>query len=52
MLPPVLIFMLLLINNKEIMGEHTNSKAFDIIAWGTVVIMIVLTLILVMTSFL
>jgi Mn2+/Fe2+ NRAMP family transporter len=52
MLPPVLIFMLLLINNKEIMGEHTNSKAFDIIAWTTVVIMIVLTLILVVTSFL
>jgi Mn2+/Fe2+ NRAMP family transporter len=52
MLPPVLIFMLLLINNKEIMGEHTNSKVFDIIAWTTVVIMIVLTLILVVTSFL
>jgi len=52
MLPPVLIFMLLLINNKEIMGEHTNSKAFDIIAWTTVVIMIILTLILVVTSFL
>jgi NRAMP (natural resistance-associated macrophage protein)-like metal ion transporter len=52
MLPPVLIFMLLLINNKEIMGEHTNSKTFDIIAWTTVVIMIILTLILVVTSFL
>lgn len=52
MLPPVLIFMLMLINNKELMGEHINSRMFDVIAWATVVIMIVLTLILVVTSFL
>ena len=50
MLPFVLIFMLLLINNKDIMGDFTNSKAFDIISWATVVIMIVLTLALVVTS--
>jgi NRAMP (natural resistance-associated macrophage protein)-like metal ion transporter len=52
MLPFVLIFMLLLINNKELMGEYINSKMFDVIAWATVVIMIVLTLTLVVTSFL
>ena len=52
MLPFVLIFMLLLINNKELMGEYINSKLFDVIAWSTVVIMIVLTLTLVVTSFL
>jgi len=52
MLPFVLIFMLLLINNRELMGEYINSKLFDIIAWATVVIMIVLTLTLVVTSFL
>ncbi len=52
MLPFVLIFMLLLINDKSLMGEYTNSKTFDIIAWATVIIMIVLTLILVVTSFL
>lgn len=51
MLPFVLIYMLLLINNKDIMGEYTNSKMFDIIAWTTVVIMTVLTLLLVVTSF-
>ena len=51
MLPFVLIFMLLLINNKGIMGDFTNSKTFNIIAWATVVIMIVLTLVLVVTSF-
>jgi NRAMP (natural resistance-associated macrophage protein)-like metal ion transporter len=52
MLPFVLIFMLILINNKDIMGEYTNTKTFDIIAWATVVIMVVLTLALVVTSFL
>ena len=50
MLPFVLIFMLQLINNKELMGEYVNSKTFNIIAWATVVIMIVLTVALVITT--
>lgn len=51
MLPFVLIFMLLLINNEDLMGDFTNSKTFNIVAWATVVIMIVLTLVLAVTSF-
>ncbi len=47
LLPFVLIFMLKLINNKEIMGEYTNSKTFNVIAWLTVAIVIILTLIMV-----
>jgi NRAMP (natural resistance-associated macrophage protein)-like metal ion transporter len=43
-LPFVLIFMLLLTNRKELMGEHVNSRFFDIVAWATTVIMILLTL--------
>ena len=43
-LPFVLIAMLLLINKSELMGRHTNSRFFNIIAWGTTIIMIVLTL--------
>jgi Mn2+/Fe2+ NRAMP family transporter len=50
MLPFVLIFMLELINNKELMGEYVNSKTFNIIAQATVVIMIVLTVALVITT--
>jgi len=42
-LPFVLIFMLLLINKKELMGEYVNKLTFNIIAWATTVIMIVLT---------
>jgi len=42
-LPFVLIFMLLLINKKDLMGEYINSPLFDVIAWATTVVMIVLT---------
>ena len=43
-LPFVLIFMLLLINKKELMGKHTNSRFFDAVAWITTVVMIGLTI--------
>jgi Mn2+/Fe2+ NRAMP family transporter len=43
-LPFVLIAMLLLINKRELMGRHINSRFFNIIAWLTTVIMIVLTI--------
>jgi len=46
-LPFVLIFMLLLINKKELMGEYVNKPTFNIIAWATTVIMIGLTVLLV-----
>jgi Mn2+/Fe2+ NRAMP family transporter len=46
-LPFVLIFMLLLTNDRELMGEYVNSRGFNLVAWVTVVVMIVLTLVLV-----
>ena len=52
MLPFVLLFMLMIINKKEIMEDYTNSKLFNLIAWVTAVIMIALTIALVVTSFL
>ncbi|ACH40236.1 MAG: hypothetical protein ACD_55C00167G0002 [uncultured bacterium] len=50
MLPFVLIFMLILINSKSLMGEYTNSKFYNVISWATVLVMVVLTLALVATS--
>lgn len=44
-IPPVLIFMLLLVNKKELMGEYVNSRLYNVIAWATTVIMIVLTVV-------
>ncbi|HKV80427.1 MAG TPA: Nramp family divalent metal transporter [Candidatus Sulfotelmatobacter sp.] len=43
-LPFVLIFMLLLVNKKELMGEYVNKPLFNAIAWATTVIMVGLTL--------
>lgn len=50
-LPFILIFAVLLVNNRDIMGEYVNSKAYNYIAWGTVVVMISLTIALFITMF-
>jgi NRAMP (natural resistance-associated macrophage protein)-like metal ion transporter len=50
LLPFVLIFMLRLINDRDLMGEHVNSKAFNRIAWTTAAVMIVLTALLVVVT--
>src|SRR6202795_4554644 len=47
LLPFILIFMLLLVNRTDLMGVHVNSRTFNVIAWGTSGIMIVLTLVMV-----
>jgi Mn2+/Fe2+ NRAMP family transporter len=43
-LPFVLVFMLLLTNDRELMGDHVNSRVYNIIAWTTVAVMVALTL--------
>ena len=47
LLPFVLIFMILLINKKDLMGIWTNPRWFNLVSWVTVVVMIGLTLALV-----
>ncbi len=51
LLPFILIFMLNLINDKEIMGEFTNSRGLNIFTWVTVVLIIFLTLLMVVFTF-
>ncbi len=51
LLPFILIFILLLINNKSIMGEYTNSKMFNTLSWIVVVVMIIFTVLMLVTSF-
>ncbi len=45
-LPFILIFMLLLINDKKLMGDHTNGPLFNTITWITTIVMIGFTLLL------
>ena len=51
LLPVVLIIMLRLVNDASIMGEYVNSKRMNVVAWFTVAVMIVLTVMLLVTSF-
>jgi Mn2+/Fe2+ NRAMP family transporter len=46
-LPIVTIFILLLVNRKDLMGEHTNGFFFNLVAWITAIAMIILTFALV-----
>jgi Mn2+/Fe2+ NRAMP family transporter len=50
LLPFVLLFMLLLANDRELMGRHTNSRRFNVIAWVTVVVMVGLTIAMFVTQ--
>ena len=47
LLPVVLICMMLMVNNKSIMGKHVNSKVGNIVGWSTISVLIILTFVLV-----
>jgi Mn2+/Fe2+ NRAMP family transporter len=49
-LPVVVIFILLLVNRRDLMGEYVNTLTFNVVAWVTAIAMIVLTLILTYTA--
>jgi Mn2+/Fe2+ NRAMP family transporter len=44
LLPFVLLFIVILMNDKELMHEHVNSRGYNIVAWTTVSVMIALTI--------
>jgi NRAMP (natural resistance-associated macrophage protein)-like metal ion transporter len=46
LLPVVIILMLMLINRADLMGEHKNSRLWNVIAWGTSIIVIGMTLVM------
>ena len=46
LLPVVIILMLMLINRDDLMGEHKNSHLWNIVAWGTSLIVIGMTLVM------
>lgn len=50
LLPVILIFMLLIINDKSVMGSYTNKPWFNVVAWATAVVVIALTLALLIFS--
>jgi Mn2+/Fe2+ NRAMP family transporter len=52
LLPFILILMLLLINRDGLMGRFVNGRTWNAVSWGTVVVLIALTALMVVTSFL
>src|SRR5438067_1591295 len=50
LLPFVLIFVLLLVNDKELMGSYVNSKWYNVVSWTTVGVMIALTIAMVIAQ--
>jgi Mn2+/Fe2+ NRAMP family transporter len=50
LLPVVLIFVQLLVNDKTLMGRYTNNRVFNILSYGTTAILILMTLALLILS--
>jgi len=50
LLPFVLIFVVLLVNRVDLMGTYVNGRVWNWIAWGTVGVMVLLTLVLVVAT--
>jgi NRAMP (natural resistance-associated macrophage protein)-like metal ion transporter len=52
LLPVVLVSMILLINNKKIMGNYVNNRVQNLIGWSAVVVLVGLSLALLFIPFL
>jgi Mn2+/Fe2+ NRAMP family transporter len=46
LLPAIIILMLVLINRHDLMGDRRNSRLWNVIAWGTSIIVIAMTLVM------
>lgn len=51
LLPLVILVMLRLINDPTLMGRHTNSVGFNLVAWGTAAVMVALSFLLLLAGF-
>lgn len=50
MLPILLVFIILLVNNKRLMGKQVNGLVFNIIAWATVILITILIVLLLLNT--
>ncbi len=49
LLPVVLVCMILLVNNKKIMGDYVNKPFNNIIGWSTVIVLVILSSMLILS---
>ena len=52
MLPILLVFMILLVNKRRLMGTFANTPVFNVLSWTTVVVITILVIVLLLHSFL
>lgn len=52
LLPVILVLILLLVNNKKLMGEYVNGRILNVISWASAVILSVMSLVLVFQAIL
>ena len=50
LLPIVLVFMVLLVNDKRLMGDHRNGRIANVVAWSAVGLIIVLDSVLLLVA--
>jgi Mn2+/Fe2+ NRAMP family transporter len=50
LLPVVLIFMVLLVNDTRLMGRHRNGRVANVLAWGAVGVVVALDVVMLGTS--
>ena len=51
LLPIILVLMLTLVNDRRLMGDYANSRIYNAIAWTTTVVIVLLSLTLLVTTF-
>lgn len=51
LLPPILVFMVLIASNRSIMGEYTNSGLYNFVSWTFTIVLIILTVLLLAATF-
>jgi Mn2+/Fe2+ NRAMP family transporter len=47
LLPIVLVFLVLLVNDRRLMGGHTNGRLGNVLAWGSIALVVALNAILI-----
>ena len=46
LLPVLLVFLVLIINDKHTMGKYVNSRLWNVLTWGTIGLVAVLTVVM------
>jgi Mn2+/Fe2+ NRAMP family transporter len=52
LLPPILIFMVIIASDKNVMGHYANSRLYNVVAWSFTIVLVGLTLLLLLATLL